>query len=246
MNNYIIVIPTYKRHKHIWQKGTLKFLQKYKIPKNKIVLFVANKTEKKIYERSIPKNMYSGEIVVGKKGINNQRKFIAKYYPEGKYIISIDDDIEDILIKVNSKKLESIGKQGLVNLFNDSYKLMKKNNAFIWGINVVSNPFMMQDKISINLGIIPAGFYGFINRHNVLNKINNDTREDIERSIIYFNKDDIILRYMYITFKTNMKTFEGGIQANVNTKRREELEDKATIELKKDILNNAVSINQVV
>ena len=23
---------------------------------------------------------------------------------------------------------------------------------------------------------------------------------------------------MYITFKTNMKTFEGGIQANVNTK----------------------------
>ena len=49
MNNYIIVIPTYKRHEHIWQKGTLKFLQKYKIPKNKIVLFVANKTEKKIY-----------------------------------------------------------------------------------------------------------------------------------------------------------------------------------------------------
>ena len=38
---------------------------------------------------------------------------------------------------------------------------------------------------------------------------------------------------MYITFKTNMKTFEGGIQANFNTKRREELEDKATIELKK-------------
>ena len=92
MSNYIIVIPTYKRHEHIWQKGTLKFLQNYKIPKSKIVLFVANKTEKKLYEDSVPKSMYSGEIVIGKKGINNQRKFIAKYYPECKYIISIDDD----------------------------------------------------------------------------------------------------------------------------------------------------------
>ena len=223
--DYIIVIPTYKRPQRIHQKGTLKFLKEMKIPKEKIFLFLANKTEEKEYKKEVPSDIYN-KCVVGKKGILNQRDFIVKYYPERKYIISIDDDIEDLLIRVDSKKLRSINRKELINLFVNSHNLLKESGAFMWGINMVSNPFMMSDKINTNLGIIPAGFYGFINRHKMKNKIRNDAREDVERSIMYFKEDGLIVRYMNITFKTIMRDISGGIQAVLgkNNRVRKEME----------------------
>ena len=125
--DYIIVIPTYKRPQRIYQKGTLKFLKDMRIPKDKIFLFLANKTEEKHYKKEIPSDMYN-KCVIGKKGILNQRDFIVKHYPEGKYIISIDDDIEDILIRVDSKKLRSITRPELINLFVNSYNVL--NHSF--------------------------------------------------------------------------------------------------------------------
>ena len=232
MDNYIIVIPTYKRYDLIHKKGTLSFLRKNSIPINKIILFVADKEEKELYFNNVPKNLYSGKIIIGIKGILNQRNFIINYFPKNQYIISIDDDIQDIMIK-NENKLRSIKKKELQLLFKNSYHVMKESKANIWGINMVTNPFMMQNKISTNLGIIPAGFYGWINNPKMINKIKNDSREDVERSVLFFDKDNIIIRYMNITFKTVMKKTEGGIQALMNQKKRLQMEDLYTKELKK-------------
>ena len=229
---YKIVIPTYKRHNLISEKGTLSFLKKNNIPKDRIILFVADKEEKEIYKKNVHKNLYSGKIIIGIKGILNQRNFIINYFPRGEYIISIDDDIQDILIK-NENKLRSIKKKELIYLFENSYNVMKESKANIWGINMVTNPFMMQEKISTNLGIIPAGFYGWINNPKMINKIKNDSREDVERSVMFFDKDNAIIRYMNITFKTVMKKTEGGIQALMSQKKRHQMEDLYTQQLKK-------------
>ena len=228
---YKIVIPTYKRHNLISENGTLSFLKKSNIPKEKIILFVADKEEKEIYKKNVPENLYSGKIIIGIKGILNQRNFIVNYFPRGEYIISIDDDIQDILIK-KENKLRSIKKKELRYLFENSYNVMKESNANIWGINMVTNPFMMQEKISTNLGIIPAGFYGWINNPKMINKIKNDSREDVERSVMFFDKDNVIIRYMNITFKTVMKKTEGGIQALMSQKKRHQMEDLYTKQLK--------------
>jgi hypothetical protein len=233
MSNYTIVIPTYYREMFIWERGTLSFLHKMKIPKEKIILFVANKEQDKLYKNSVPKNLYSGKIVIGQKGVVNVRNFIVKYFPEDAYIISIDDDIEDIKYKINPKQLRSVTPAQLKNLFINSYNIMRQSGSYIWGINVVSNPFMMQDKIVTSSGIIPAGFYGWINRKNMVNKIKNDSREDVERSIMYFKRDKVVIRYSFITFKTNMKNTEGGIQALMAKEKRNQLEDVFTKELMK-------------
>ena len=235
MSDYTIVIPTYHREMFIWERGTLSFLNKMKIPKEKIRLFVANEEQEKLYRNSVPKNLYSGKIVIAQKGVVNVRNFIVKYFPENAYVISIDDDIEDIQYKKNKndKKLLSVTSSQLKNLFINSYNIMKKSGSYIWGINVVSNPFMMQNKIVTSSGIIPAGFYGWINRKNMVNKIKNDSREDVERSIMYFKRDKVVIRYSFITFKTNMKNTEGGIQALMDKEKRNQLEDVFTKELMK-------------
>ena len=236
MNNYIIVIPTYKRHNLIYNSGTLKFLKKNNIPINKVILFVANKEEKELYSKYVPKNLYSGKIIIGVKGILKQRNFIINYFPKNQYIISIDDDIQNIMIK-NDNKLRSIKKKELHLLFENSYYIMKESKANIWGINMVTNPFMMQNKINTNLGIIPAFFYGWINNPKMINKIKNDSREDVERSVLFFDKDNIIIRYMNITCKTFMKKTAGGIQSLMTPKKRLQMEDLYTKDLKKKYPN---------
>ena len=51
-----------------------------------------------------------GKIVVGKKGITNQRIFISKYFPVGTNIVSLDDDVEKMQklkgasFRINKKK----------------------------------------------------------------------------------------------------------------------------------------------
>ena len=35
-----------------------------------------------------------GKIVVGKKGLVNQRIFISEYFPMGTCVVSLDDDVE--------------------------------------------------------------------------------------------------------------------------------------------------------
>ena len=87
---YVIAIPSYNRSEILINK-TLKFLKDCEINPKLINIFVANDEEYKIYNSAIPKELY-GKLIIGKKGIANQRKFISYYFPKGKNILSIDDD----------------------------------------------------------------------------------------------------------------------------------------------------------
>jgi hypothetical protein len=102
-NDYVIAIPSYKRVKTLKDK-TLALLQKYKIPSQKIYIFVADEKEKKEYTEGLSK--YYREIVVGKPGIKNIRNFMPKYFKEGKKIFYMDDDcysLHECVIKTKGK-----------------------------------------------------------------------------------------------------------------------------------------------
>ena len=83
--NYVVAIPSYKRWEEITKK-TLPTLKRGKVDKNKIHVFVANKTEEKLYREKLDPNTY-GKIVVGRKGLVQQRRFISQYFPEGTRLI---------------------------------------------------------------------------------------------------------------------------------------------------------------
>jgi hypothetical protein len=208
--SYVIAIPTYNRPEQVTEK-TLTTLFNGGINKNKIYLFVANKQQEKLYEQIVPKNMYK-EIIVGKLGITNQRKFISKYFPEGQYIISMDDDIEELLSLRGTKKLVKIN--DLNKFFMNAYKLLKQENLYIWGVYPVRNPFFMKDrqKITTNLRFIIGVIHGYINRHSrdLMPNNKSETKEDYETSILYYLKDGGVLRFNHVTFKTKFNA-EGGL-----------------------------------
>jgi hypothetical protein len=211
MVNYVVAIPTYNRYDVISQK-TLSTLIDGHINKNKIYLFVANKSQYKLYEESVPKSMYK-EIIIGKIGITNQRKFIAKYFPENQYIISIDDDVEEVLKLKGTDKLVQI--KDLDAFFIDAYKLLKEEKLYLWGIYPVRNAFFMKPKITTELKFIIGVLFGYINRHikKLEPSIRSETKEDYEQSILYYKMDGGVIRFNNITTKTKFNA-EGGLGTN--------------------------------
>ena len=45
-----------------------------------------------------------GKIVVGKKGLVPQRRYISQYFSEGTHIVSLDDDVQNIYSNVEFVK----------------------------------------------------------------------------------------------------------------------------------------------
>ena len=208
MSNYVVAIPSYDREDELISK-TLNTLHEGGVSKNKIYIFVANKQQEKVYEETVPKNLYH-KIIVGKKGIANQRVFISKYFPDGQYIISMDDDVEEMQIMKNKDKLVKM--RDLDKFFKDAYKELKKEKLYIWGIYPVRNPFFMKKTISDHLRFIIGVTFGYINRHDskLYPSLKLKTKEDYEQSIMFYKKDGGVLRFNYISPKTKFNA-EGGL-----------------------------------
>jgi len=77
---FVVAIPSYGRSTVIDQK-TLSFLRKEGIPESWVSVFVVR--EEEIIYRSVLATFIShgGKIIVGVKGLVQQRDFIQSYYP---------------------------------------------------------------------------------------------------------------------------------------------------------------------
>jgi hypothetical protein len=208
MTDYIVAIPTYNRSETLVQK-TLTTLKKGGVRPSKVFIFLANNEEKDNYEKVVPKELYH-KMVVGKKGISEQRRFISKFFKEGQRIVSIDDDVEGVFKLKNAKTLMRI--TNLDKFYKDSFQRLSDENLFIWGIYPVNNAFFMKDNISTSLKFIIGTMYGFVNRHSPDLIISDEIeeKEDFELSILYFLKDGGVIRYNNVTIKTKFHS-DGGL-----------------------------------
>ena len=224
-SNYAIAIPSYNRADTIADK-TLTYLLNGGVSPSKITIFVANKTQEKMYRSLVPTQMY-GDIVVGKIGIAKQRIFITHYYPVGAYVVSMDDDVEELMM-LRGEKLATV--RDVDGLFRKAYATMKRESRFIWGIYPVRNPFFMHNTISTDLKFIIGVTFGYINRglKRLEPSPKAEGKEDYEQSILYFKEDGGVLRFNNITHKTKFNA-QGGLGSDrfeMNKKSAEYLESK--------------------
>ena len=155
LTDYIIAIPSYKRH-DILKKKTLKVLADYKIAKSRIYIFVANIEEYKLYDETLDKNTYN-KIIIGKKGIKEIRNFMAKYFDEGQYIVYMDDDIGKLWECVNDvtpydKKHNKVIKlKSFHSFIEKAFKLSKNTGYHNWGVYPRDNPYFMKPTSSLSI-----------------------------------------------------------------------------------------------
>lgn len=224
--DYKIAVPTYKRY-DTFKNKTFKLLTDYKIPSKNIYIFVANNEEKVLYEKVLDKSKYN-KIIVGKKGLKNQRNFISNYFNEGAFIIQLDDDLDGLytlkdknnIIKTENKLIKL---PNLEKLIYDAYGIMKKYDIYLFGIYPVHNPFFMSNKITTKLKFIVGPFFGIINRKNKKFKLDFDEKEDVLRTLIHYKEDSRVLRFNNVCLKTSYYKEQGGMQAEKKDRKVEAL-----------------------
>jgi hypothetical protein len=210
--DYVVCIPSYKRST-LCNEKTLTTLHKNKIDPKQIYVYVANQEEYKLYTQTLNKDYYN-KLIVGKKGLVQQREFISNQWPEGKHIVFLDDDIQSIDLSLSPL----FKKHNFDYFIKYAFSECEKHHAYIWGIYPVFNPFFRKARkeMTIDMNFIVGAFYGIINRPSLqaikltITK-ENGQKEDSERTIKYFINDGIVLRFNKVGFVTKFYGREGGM-----------------------------------
>jgi hypothetical protein len=207
---YQIVIPTYGRPELVQEK-TLAMLHSYKIPKQQITLFVANKQEYELYSKTVANSLY-GSVVIGVPGLMQQRNFIMQYYPVGTHIVSFDDDVSALWQLEGGKLVPLVG---LKQVIQRGFALCKRLGYHMWGIYPTKNAGWMSHEPSTNLKFLIGHMYGIINRKIVLHA---PLKHDYELSLENAVRDGGVIRLNDLVATTKMGK-AGGIGKTVEERQ---------------------------
>lgn len=223
MSDFVVAIPSYDRPKEL-NKKTLTMLEDNNISKNIITVFVASVEQKKIYEEEIGTDY---KIVIGVKGMVNIRNFMTNYYPSGKKILFIDDDISRI-VKGESSGMKITKVTNLKSLASNGFNLCKKHGYALWGLHPSSNPRSLKsDKlVTNNLKYIIGALYGVINDKSL--KVSLDQAEDYERTLKYYVKYGGMIRFNNYSGYTTYYA-KGGMEAAGRTSSKEDSDKKQLV-----------------
>ena len=214
LKDYQICIPSYKRHDTVMKK-TLAVLESYNVDPARIKVFVNAEEEGEYenYTRTLATTEYTKniEVVKGVPTIGKQRNFIEKWYPEGTYVMSFDDDIEEIQVKdgeQNLLRVEDFERDVVLR----GFQACEEHNAKTFGIYAASNAYFMKHRTYTKLCYIIASMYGFIaDPDPSLDRVTNHG-EDYEYSMRQYRKHGVVVRLDDITVKSNYYKEEGGLQ----------------------------------
>ena len=237
---YVVAIPSYQRSELVIKK-TLRTLFNHNIDPTLITVFLANKKEYNNYSSLFqqPKKILPNldgkykiflqgvSMVIGEKGLKNQRNFITNFYLDKQKIIQMDDDIEGVKMLVvdkkdekNRKKWDLIDVPNLDKLCKDAFKMSENVGAFLWGIYPIANAYFMSPRVSSELKFIVGPMFGIINRKDGSLKLSIDEKENVERTLQYFVKDGAVLRLNNVTVVTKYYSNPGGMQTDKDAKKR--------------------------
>lgn len=188
----------------------------------------SNSKKLKAQKNKFNKYIKNINIVIGFKGLKNQRNYISQYFSNNQKILQLDDDIKDILkLKYdvsdpkNRKKYSLHSVKYLHKFIVNAFNTCINNNIYLWGIYPVNNAYFMKPDKSFDLKFIVGPMFGIINRKNQNLKLTVDEKENVERTLQYYNLDKKVLRFNNVTIKTTYFKTPGGMQSNKrNDKQR--------------------------
>jgi len=192
---YHIAIPSYNRSEVIGSKS-LATLERYNIPKDKITIFVVRE-QFVAYKKACP----GYQIVIGVKGLVEQREFIEHWFPLDSNILFMDDDVSDLFFFSDAKTRQPIS--DLNQFISDGFLKASEIGATLWGIYPVDNAMFASksEEISDGLSYIVGAFYGQKNTMDI--RLNGyGTVEDRERTILRYLRDGKVLRFNKVGLRT--------------------------------------------
>lgn len=203
MTRTVFAIPSYQRPVKV-KEATISTLENLGVAKENIYVFVANEQEEALYRESLGEGY---NIVVGVLGIGPQRVFINSWFPEGTRIVSIDDDIKDLMVKKENKSFPFKGDLPL--LVDRFFNMCDEEGIRAWGVNPATNGFYMNHEAVVGLRQSLGEFYG---EYSQMPETQSDLlhTEDVEKFVKHYITHGGMMRVNDIGVKQKYQS-EGGV-----------------------------------
>lgn len=221
---YRIAIPSYKRPYSICQK-TIRLLKDWGFPPEQIDIFVVDE-EVETYKMYLETDNYYNALIVGVRGLAEQRLFIQNYYPPNTNILFADDDLERF------KVLPSV--TNLPETCSKMFELTRSQGCHLWGIYPIANKLFQKDRVVKGAVYCVGAFFGYVNERQL--QPPTSEKEDIFNTCYYVKKDGAILRLESVGVQTRYFKNAGGLQTD-RTKESIRLAAEAVFQAYPDLLN---------
>ena len=208
-SSWIIAIPSYKRAATLKEK-TLATLQSYKIDPSRIHIFVANKEEYATYKATLDPATY-GHMHIAIPGMAAVRNYITRFFPVGKAIFNMDDDIRGFIEYSAGVRRHERPLRDLKSAIDSGFATLKKEGLRLFGFYPVANGFFMKSGYTTDLRYIIGSVWGIVNPGPVLT-VTIDDKEDYLRSVMMYLLDGGVIRFSGIAPQSAYYKEEGGMQ----------------------------------
>lgn len=196
---------------------TLPLLYRLGIPGHRIRVFVTepeiNDYIATISTADLPSEIIDGiNVERGAAGMCAQRNRIHEFYGEDVRFVTLDDDLRDIQVRAGSK-LAPIDPLQWEDIVEEGFRICDLTHARIWGLYPVANGFFMKPRVRTDLCYIGGGLFGVVNRTKdgaLLSEL--EYRDDWERSVKCYVLDGAVVRFDYVTWRTEGYRGHGGMQ----------------------------------
>ena len=206
---WTVVIPSYNRVDTLKAK-TLALLQKYKIPKEKIHVIVADESQAELYKAGVGDAV--GKILVGVKGLAEVRNWIFRHYPVGAPLVCFDDDVRGIIEYDARARRHERPLRDLVGVFERGFAECRKSKARLWGVYPSANGFFMKPGVTTDLRFIIGSFWGCFNPGREIEIKLGSEKEDYQRTLLFWEADGVLVRLNFISPQTAYYKEPGGLQ----------------------------------
>lgn len=138
-------------------------------------------------------------------GVREVRNAIARGYPNGTRLLSMDDDIRSFVGLGD-------GPPDLAGALTYAWIECRRRRVGLFGLYPVANPYFMKHRTRLGLQFIDGTVFGFTVQGDDCELVTLDEKEDYQRSIEFWLRDRATLRLEWLSFRSAFMTEPGGMQ----------------------------------
>lgn len=203
------VVPTYQRT-GIVQDKTLALLSRHNINPADVLILVADDAELRAYRDALDREWHPSLHITARGLVASRQVAIDTLLSEGEEVIWLDDDVDDVEIRLNEKQLAPC--DDITGLFAEGFSACRTVGSHLFGLYAVRNPFFMKPKVRTGLSHCIGCLYGQIIRRDArLHLRYGDPKEDYERCLRHWQLDGTVARLEYAVPVSKYLRAEGGL-----------------------------------
>ena len=148
----------------------------------------------------------------GSEGTHLCNQKIVDYFPDGKRVVQMDDDVKSFVEWDGEKFVDAC----LNRYIERGFELCDMYDLKLFGFYPVKNGYFMKNKDEYSKGLqfIMGGIHGFVNDKNL--RTQDNYRDDYERSILNYINYGGCIRFNYVKVDNIIYVNKGG-QAKLRT-----------------------------